>query len=599
MTDQQQDLEMRVRHLEGEVQWLRHHLEELASKAFSTTPPPKKPVTAIPVEEGVPTSEDLLNWAGRASLLPRVAAVCFIMVFALALRTATDSQMLQPRLGTLLGVLFALSLMLSGWLLYRRTNPLAPVITISGAFLVFSVVVETAAHFKSLPPVPAYLVLIFTGGWLWYLSQRFQVALPVIAGTLVMCLAGVAIEYPTPIFSYLSPLLLFANALGFFATRIRRCSWLRWFVLGVTVFVMQVWGIKLGIHLVKGEPPPRQMALYWFYPHLVVFALAFVVSSFFGIVRSGEERISKFDFAVPTLNAFWTFGAAYYVISKGGGEAYIGLGIVALAAVVAHYVIALGLARRMKVRAPGTNTFILAGSVWLALGLPLVTGSQVLAAPILSGTALGLFVFSRQWLSGGVRLTSYLLQAYACLVLVLALKDQPQGPHLIATLIASGIAALAALYHYRWSQKNAPPEVSRLFGHYDQTDKCSVILLIAGLVAGFYQARALAHWILQKFTVYRDASFICTQSILINLAIAVLMSLALQRKSRVLRNIAILVTIIGGGKVFLVDLLGTKGLPLVLSVLSFGIVAVIESIILTRWQKFEGTSGPMETGASG
>ena len=52
-------------------------------------------------------------------------------------------------------------------------------------------------------------------------------------------------------------------------------------------------------------------------------------------------------------------------------------------------------------------------------------------------------------------------------------------------------------------------------------------------------------------------------------------------------TIAILVTLIGAGKVFMIDLLSTKGIPLVLSVLSFGLVASVESLILTRWQKIE------------
>ncbi|MGW8285884.1 MAG: hypothetical protein ACWGPR_09200, partial [Candidatus Deferrimicrobiaceae bacterium] len=33
------------------------------------------------------------------------------------------------------------------------------------------------------------------------------------------------------------------------------------------------------------------------------------------------------------------------------------------------------------------------------------------------------------------------------------------------------------------------------------------------------------------------------------------------------------------------DLLGTKGVPLVLSVLSFGLAAATQSITLSRWQK--------------
>ena len=30
------------------------------------------------------------------------------------------------------------------------------------------------------------------------------------------------------------------------ATRLQRCSWLRWMLLAITVFMMQVWGFRLG-----------------------------------------------------------------------------------------------------------------------------------------------------------------------------------------------------------------------------------------------------------------------------------------------------------------------------------------------------------------
>jgi hypothetical protein len=48
--------------------------------------------------------------------------------------------------------------------------------------------------------------------------------------------------------------------------------------------------------------------------------------------------------------------------------------------------------------------------------------------------------------------------------------------------------------------------------------------------------------------------------------------------------VAILV-IAAGALTSTADLLGTKGVPLVLSVLSFGLAAATQSITLSRWQK--------------
>ena len=47
---------------------------------------------------------------------------------------------------------------------------------------------------------------------------------------------------------------------------------------------------------------------------------------------------------------------------------------------------------------------------------------------------------------------------------------------------------------------------------------------------------------------------------------------------------AILVIAVGAAKTAF-DLLGTKGVPLVLSVLSFGLAAATQSITLSRWQR--------------
>jgi hypothetical protein len=49
--------------------------------------------------------------------------------------------------------------------------------------------------------------------------------------------------------------------------------------------------------------------------------------------------------------------------------------------------------------------------------------------------------------------------------------------------------------------------------------------------------------------------------------------------------VAILVTLIGAIKVFLYDLIGIHGLPLVFSVFSFGMAAAVESLALGKWQK--------------
>ncbi len=68
---------------------------------------------------------------------------------------------------------------------------------------------------------------------------------------------------------------------------------------------------------------------------------------------------------------------------------------------------------------------------------------------------------------------------------------------------------------------------------------------------------------------------------------ALLFLKAYRLKRGEIRNVAVLVTIIGALKVFVIDLFGARGIPLVMSVLSFGIAAALGSVILGKWHRLE------------
>ena len=75
------------------------------------------------------------------------------------------------------------------------------------------------------------------------------------------------------------------------------------------------------------------------------------------------------------------------------------------------------------------------------------------------------------------------------------------------------------------------------------------------------------------------------RSIIINLAATSLLVMGGRRHDPELVWIAVFLAIVGCMKVFLVDLFGASGIPLVLSVLSFGVVAMVGSIVMGRWHK--------------
>ncbi len=128
MPDQNPTIEEKVdrlyEHIEGlsrRVADLEGRLAESApdrSVAASTGRPGTIIPTAIPPRPGKPPgtpsagepaslSDEVIRWASRASLFPRLATLCFLMVIALILRTITDNAIVNPLLGMMLGMGYA------------------------------------------------------------------------------------------------------------------------------------------------------------------------------------------------------------------------------------------------------------------------------------------------------------------------------------------------------------------------------------------------------------------------------------------------------------------------------------------------------------
>lgn len=586
----------REKELENRIQMLEKHLERLSAHMGdenTSTPAPAAPVSrpaAQPykdysAEEMPELSEEVLGWASRNAVLPRLAAVCFLMVVALILRTITDSGIVGKLLGSAVGMGYAAALMAFGWYKYTKQSPLAPVFAACGVVLMSTIVVETHMHFKSLPLVPAYLTLMATGFSMALMSRTFNAFTPISVGVLGMCLAGAAIDYPHPFFPYLALVLYTANVLGYVAAKMKRCSWLRWLVLLVTMVMLQLWGLRLSMLLRKGETVPPDLALSWYLPVLAVFFVTFIALSLLGILREGSSKISRFDFSLPTLNAIWAFTAAHTMLSAWNAHVKL-LGVVGILFSIAHFGVAFWCAKRELKAAPGTNTFVFAGGTLLALALPVATGAFVMTLPVISLVAITMAIVSRVWENGGVRGSTYLMNIYACTALVLILRGEGPAATDPLNMLSAGLLAVISIYHYQWCRRWPVPASSALFDAFDHKDRSAILLLLGGLASGFFMVRIGLFHSLQHFPadMQRDA-FRCGQSVLINSAAIVLIALAYFRQNREIRNVAVLVTLVGAIKVFLYDLLGTHGLPLVFSVFSFGVAAAVESIALGKWQK--------------
>jgi hypothetical protein len=591
--DREKELTARLKAMEQQLERLTTRLGDEGTGGGA--PQVTRSRASVPVKEseyppedigGV--SEEMLRWAQRTSLLPRLATICFVLVFALILRTITDSGIVNMLAGSIMGISYAAILMVGGWYMYSRHSPLAPVFATWGAILMSTIVVETHIHFDTLPLIPAYLTLIATGTVMALISHRFNAFVPISVGTLGMCFAGTAIDYPTPYFPYLSLVLLSANILACLAARIQRCGWLRWSVLIVTVFMLQLWGVRLAHILKRGEVPPPELAYSWFLPIVALFAGTYFIFSVCGIIFRGAERIDRFDAALPTINSLWAFIMALYVVSAGHGDMRL-LGITGAVIAVGFLAISHWLAQRHEAGTPGAGAFTFACGVLLALALPSATGKIIFSLPIISGVAIFVAVVLRSWGSGTVRLATYLFQIYCSTALAVVLAGNAPTmdiARIVATILPAGLLTVIILYHYRWCRQWPPSAESSFFGRFDQNDRIAVFLLLAGLASGFFMMRCVIyHTLLMVYGRLSPDAFQCAQSMLINTAAIFLIVLAYLQRDREIRNVAIFVTVVGGVKVFAIDLLSTHGLPLVFSVFSFGLAALVESIALGKWQK--------------
>jgi hypothetical protein len=589
MSNRESSLENRIEEIVRQLQSqnkrigaLEEHLRRPAEVASLANG--EESASAIPEE----ASEKLLSWLGKSSLLQRLATVCFLMVVALVLRTVTDNDILDKEVGSLLGMIYAFGLIAWGWRCYRRSSSLAPVFAMSGAFLLFSIVVETHEHFESLSTVPAYVLIAVGGIAMALIAHLYKVALPVFVGTIGMCFAGVALDFPSPVFPYLLVLLLCANILGTFATRLQRCTWLRWVLFGVTAFMIQVWGFRLGMFLVHSEAGALPFSVAGFFPAVVLLGLVYMTIAIMGILGRISERISRFDFLLPSVNVIWVFTVARYVVNAGLGSEIM-LGLSGVFAALGHLGVAFWLGRRRVEGARGTNSFAFAAALLLVMALPLATGNRLVSLAAFSALALGMAVLSRRWRSGGMRVTSYLLQLYACGALALLLRMTETTTPSIVGAVASGALAGIAFWHYLWARNQPPPAESVFFDICDKEDRTAVSLLLASLAGGFFTLRVGIYQALGQMGAGEDivAAFASGQTVLINAAAAILMCYGFARRNKEVRNVAILVMLAGGGKVFFLDLLGLRGIPVVVSVLSFGVAASLESFALTRWQRID------------
>jgi hypothetical protein len=591
MVDTQSIIEDRLRFLTEKVEFLQETVAELSSRLHSLEnnkplrekEPEAKKILPAGRDFHITAKQGVLKKAGTGALLPRVAAVCFALVFALILRTITDNGLINVQLGSLVGMGYAAALIIGGWWLYSRLSRLAPVFPACGLLLLFSVVLETHGRFESLSAVMAYIILFMAGAAVVAIGLRYRASTQLCLAGLGTGLVGMTIDFPYPLYHLLALLLIGGAVTAYIANRQRICPSLRYTTLGLVLVFWLFWAFKLHASPAFDASTATILHLGWFYPLLIIFWLFFAITNIHRIAIDSEE-LGFFESFLPTVTGVGAFLAAWPVTVAWFHNTFI-LGIAGVIGALLHFGVGGWLAGRNKEGAIGSTTYTFAGILLLSLGTAAIFSNLLWAVPILSVSAYLLARVANRWQSGGIRCTSYLFQLAAGLVAVASGVVAADFVNPLVGSLVIGTLTTMSFLQYRWCRSHPPPSMhSAFFSWLDRKDFSAVILLLTGLISGFFLLRLGLYQVLARTTSDFDFMFRSGQTVFINLGAVFLLLVASRKKNTEILTVAIIVGVLGMLKSFVFDLFGIKGMPLVFSVFSSGVVAAVGSVVSSRWQ---------------
>lgn len=587
-------LESRVDALAAEVEFLKGKYEKLSCRlatmesgrtpcASALVEAPAWEAAATPFDvRQMPEEESFLSWVGRQALLPRIAAVCFMLVFALLLRTITDKGIIEPQSGLAAGMVYVVLLIIWGARLYQRKNRLAPVFPAWGLLLLFTIILETKTYFHSLSGLWAYIYLLGAIAVAMTIGLRYRATLVIYIGVVGAAVTGMAIDFPYLFFPLIGVVLLAGNIGSCLAWRQGLCPSLRWVILFLSLLFWLLWGLKIHGPLLRGEMWTPALYPGWYPPFLLAFFVYYLGVS--GRHAAGGAKFGFYDGVLPTLNLiFFYWGAKAFLARWPQQLWYLGLTIMVLA--TAYFILASQRAGKPKGEMTGVTAFSCAGVAALALGLPLLSGDIVWALPIWSATAFLLAQFSYKWQSDGVRSLSCLFQIFVFLAGIKSGAILPETRAPMAATLAAGLISLLSLQQYSWCRTHPAQRYCFTFSWLERRDMGALGLLLVGLGALFCSMSLGLYLVLHQDVAESRYLFSCFQTVLLNLIAIVLLVVGSRRKMMEIIMVGIMIAVFGGFKAFLFDLFKAQGWPLIFSVLSFGAVATVGSVVLGRWQK--------------
>lgn len=602
MTESDPSLERRFESLVDEVRALGARVDGLVEQVTALSTGKTPAVEVAPIEEAyvphLPRGPEELS--GR-TFLSSVSTVSFLLVMALILRWIANQEIMPPQMASLLGVTYAGSLIIIGFVRYtRRPRRAVPLYITSGTLLLFSIVFETYYRFEWISAPLAYGVLGLTVIVMTIFGLRFRAATPVSVAVLGASVLGLVLVFPSPFFPYLPALLFVANVAAYLALRIPRCRWLLGVVFMVTLFFWLMWTVKVRAPLLDGEVPSAELALPWLLPFVAGFALLYVLMALASALR-GPQPLGPFMSALPLLNALWAYAVASGVASAVAGAVARGVVLpgqgwtghrAGVLAAALHLLLAFWVTRGNSGRTrPGGRTragasFAAAAVILLVASLPAATGNMPVTVLVWTGVGLSLALMSVFWQNRAIRALSFGLQGWACTAAIVSGSLACLLPLPVDNVAVAVLAFASCVAHYGWCRtRKAEPDAA-------YWDIFEVVLLLVALGYAFGAGRMAYFAFLGSFGVETAGAFQCGQSILINVAALVLMLLGLRWMSGHVQVVAAVVAVAGALKVFAYDLVNISDLPLVLSVSSFALTAAVASLVWGRWQRQTAESAP-------
>ena len=527
----------------------------------------------------LPIEDDSWTHLSQEVLLPRLAAVSFMMVVALILRTVTANGMLTQVFGSSIGVFYASSLIGVGFYLYMKKNKFAPVFPACGVLLLYSIIYEAHAYFSSLDIHDIYLILLVSEVIIVLIGLKCQANVLLYIAVFFSSAVAIALDFTSPVYELITPIVFINVVAGHLAARFSITNKLRWYTLIFSLVVWMLWAFKLNFYLGQSPEKAVPLGVLMYLPILFLFWGFYIYTSLWKTLKKADE-FEIFHSFLPAVVCGATFFAANAVLKPWVGQQRL-IGFVTVLISACFIALVAWLAKRQDNDVPGGKEYVTAATILLIQGLA-ISFPPLFALPVWVVAASVLTVRSSQWRSGGIRVISYLFQMF---ILVFALKTNTfSAGHETwwAGTIVAGLLSVMTLCVFSWCRKNPPDYESVYFGLFDKKDHTAVVLLVIGLFEAYVSARFVAGHIAATFPDPLNALY-CSQSIILNSGIVILLLVGLKMMNKEILTVAALVVLIAAIKVFLFDLLQTDGLPLVLSVFSFGVVAATSSVVMRKW----------------